>query len=65
MSDLTIFTSSKEQDLDAIKRHFFEPVDEFITNVATDLGLDTDQVTVDLDENCIGIDGAFYYWSVK
>ena len=40
-------------------------VDEFIANVAMDLELDTDQVTVDLDENCIGIDSSFHYITVK
>lgn len=65
MSDLTLFNSTKDRDLAAIKRHLFEPIDEFIANVAMDLELDTEQVTVDLDENCVGIDGAFYYLSVK
>lgn len=65
MSDLTLFNSTKDRDLAAIKRHLFETVDEFIANVAMDLELDTEQVTVDLDENCVGIDGAFYNLSVK
>lgn len=65
MSDLTLFNSMEDKDLATIRRHLFEPVDKFIANVATDLELDTEQVTVDLDENCIGIDGAFYNLSVK
>ena len=40
-------------------------LDEFIANVAMDLELDTDQVTVDLDENCICIDGSFHYIIVE